>query len=37
MIAGKWKLKNGEILGVDLEDQRKSLHEQAKRLWGENG
>ena len=37
MIAGKWKLKNGEILGVDLEYQRKSLHEQAKRLWGENG
>ena len=37
MIAGKWKLKNGEILGVDLENQRESVHRQARRLWGENG
>ena len=37
MIAGKWKLKNGEILGADLENQRESVHRQARRLWGENG
>ena len=36
MIDGVWKLKNGEILGVDLEKQRESIHRQAKRLWGEN-
>ena len=36
MIDGKWKLRNGEILGVDLEKQRESIHRQAKRLWGEN-
>ena len=36
MIDGKWKLRNGEILGVDLEKQRESVHRQAKRLWGKN-
>ena len=36
MIDGVWKLKNGEILGVDLEKQRESIHRQAKRFWGEN-
>ncbi len=37
MIAGEWRLKNGEVLGIDLEEQREALHIQAKRLWSENG
>ena len=37
MIAGEWRLKNGEVLGADLEEQREALHIQAKRLWSENG
>jgi cytosine/adenosine deaminase-related metal-dependent hydrolase len=37
MVAGEWKLKNGEVLGVDLEGQRQTLHRQARRLWGEDG
>ena len=36
MIAGEWKMQNGEILGVNLESQRNSLHAQTKRLWEEN-
>ena len=36
MVDGKWRLKNHEILGVDLEDQRKFLHQQALRLWFKN-
>ncbi|MEC7898421.1 MAG: amidohydrolase family protein [Actinomycetota bacterium] len=33
MVAGEWKMQNGEIIGVNIEDQRESLHRQTDRLW----
>ena len=37
MVAGEWRVKNGEVLGIDLDLQRDTLHKQARRLWGEDG
>ena len=34
MVAGRWRVRNGEVLGADLDAMRARTHEQAKRLWG---
>lgn len=33
MVAGAWRVRGGEVLGIDLEERRVRLHEQARRLW----
>lgn len=33
MVAGQWRVRDGEVLGADPEGQRARLHEQARRLW----
>lgn len=34
MVAGKWRVRNGEVLGVDVERSRARVQEEASRLWG---
>jgi 5-methylthioadenosine/S-adenosylhomocysteine deaminase len=33
MVAGSWRVRDGEVLGVDLGELRAHSHEQARRLW----
>ena len=33
MVAGTWRVRNGEVLNADLEAMRSRVHEQATRLW----
>ena len=33
MIAGEWQVRDNQILGIDVEQARTTLHLQAKRLW----
>ena len=33
MVAGVWRVRNGEVLGADLDLMRAKTHEQAARLW----
>jgi 5-methylthioadenosine/S-adenosylhomocysteine deaminase len=33
MVAGAWRVRNSEVLGVDLEALRARVHVQAERLW----
>jgi cytosine/adenosine deaminase-related metal-dependent hydrolase len=33
MVAGRWRLRAGELLGADLGAMRAAVHEQATRLW----
>ena len=33
MVAGQWRVRGGQIVGVDPDQQRARLHEQALRLW----
>ena len=33
MIAGEWQVRDNQILGIDVEQARATLHLQAKRLW----
>ncbi len=33
MVAGTWRVRNGELLGADLGQMRARVHEQAERLW----
>ena len=34
MVAGRWRVRNGEVLGADFDAMRARVHEQALRLWG---
>lgn len=34
MVAGRWRVRDREVLGVDLEHLRAHNREQARRLWG---
>jgi 5-methylthioadenosine/S-adenosylhomocysteine deaminase len=34
MVAGRWRVRDGEVLGADLGAMRARTHEQARRLWG---
>jgi len=34
MVAGEWRVRNGEVLGVDVERARRRVVEEASRLWG---
>lgn len=33
MVAGKWRVRGGEVLDADLDLMRARVHEQARRLW----
>lgn len=33
MVAGRWRVRGGEVLGVDLGGLRAKVREQAERLW----
>jgi cytosine/adenosine deaminase-related metal-dependent hydrolase len=33
MVAGRWRVRAGELLGVDLDRMRARVREQAERLW----
>jgi 5-methylthioadenosine/S-adenosylhomocysteine deaminase len=33
MVAGTWRVRNGEVLNADLDAMRALVHEQATRLW----
>jgi cytosine/adenosine deaminase-related metal-dependent hydrolase len=33
MVAGRWRVRNGELLGADIDQMRARVHEQANRLW----
>jgi cytosine/adenosine deaminase-related metal-dependent hydrolase len=33
MVAGRWRVRGGEVLGVDLGGLRARVREQAERLW----
>ncbi len=33
MVAGKWRVRNREVLALDTEVMRARVHEQAERLW----
>ncbi len=33
MVAGRWRVRNGIVDGVDVERLRARVHEQAERLW----
>lgn len=33
MVAGRWRVLGGEVLGFDVDAARARLHEQAQRLW----
>ena len=33
MVAGEWRVRNGEVLGADLDAMRARTQEQAQRLW----
>jgi cytosine/adenosine deaminase-related metal-dependent hydrolase len=33
MVAGRWRVRNGVVDGVDVERLRARVHEQAGRLW----
>jgi cytosine/adenosine deaminase-related metal-dependent hydrolase len=33
MVAGRWRVRKGELLGADLAAMRDRLHHQAERLW----
>ena len=33
MVAGNWRVRDGEVLGADLSELRANAHEQARRLW----
>jgi 5-methylthioadenosine/S-adenosylhomocysteine deaminase len=33
MVAGRWRVRAGEVLGADLGAMRARVHEQAERLW----
>jgi cytosine/adenosine deaminase-related metal-dependent hydrolase len=33
MVAGKWLVRDKQVLDIDKEAVRTALHEQAKRLW----
>lgn len=33
MVAGEWRVRDGEVLGADLARMRAQMHEQANRLW----
>ena len=34
MVAGKWRVRNGEVLGIDVERSGARIREEASRLWG---
>ena len=33
MVAGKWQVRDNEIVSIDEDQAREALHTQAKRLW----
>jgi 5-methylthioadenosine/S-adenosylhomocysteine deaminase len=33
MVAGRWRVRGGEVLGVDIDRLRSRVREQAERLW----
>ncbi len=33
MVAGRWRVRQGEVLDADLDRMRARTHEQAQRLW----
>ncbi len=33
MVAGRWRVRDGEVLDADIPAVRARLHEQARRLW----
>lgn len=33
MVAGRWRVRGGEVLDADLDAMRARVHEQARRLW----
>ena len=35
MVAGRWRVRGGEVLGADLDAMRAETHRQARRLWGQ--
>jgi cytosine/adenosine deaminase-related metal-dependent hydrolase len=34
MVDGQWRVRNGEVLGIDVERARARVNEEAGRLWG---
>ncbi len=34
MVAGEWRVRNGEVLGIDVERSAARVREEAGRLWG---
>jgi len=34
MVAGEWRVRNKEVLGIDVERSRARVSEEASRLWG---
>jgi cytosine/adenosine deaminase-related metal-dependent hydrolase len=35
MVAGRWRVRNGEVLGTDMDRLRARTQEQAARLWSD--
>jgi cytosine/adenosine deaminase-related metal-dependent hydrolase len=33
MVAGRWQVRQGEVLDADLDQMRARVHEEANRLW----
>ena len=33
MVAGRWRVRRGEVLDADLDQMRARTHEEANRLW----
>jgi hypothetical protein len=33
MAAGRWRIRQGEVLDADLGQMQARLHEQARKLW----
>lgn len=33
MVAGHWRVRDGHVLGVDIETLRERVHTEARRLW----
>ena len=33
MVGGTWRVRDGEVLGADLDAMRAATREQAERLW----
>jgi cytosine/adenosine deaminase-related metal-dependent hydrolase len=37
MVAGEWRVRDGVVLGADLEAMRGRLHQNARRMWQKAG